>query len=138
LREVRRADEPTLACLPAVDPANPFGQQLPWPEEDSGARRVPGAFVGLMDGRPTWWLAPGRRRVRVFAQGLDMKELARALALLHDLPRRSQRLLTIETIDGHPATESALLPAFLAAGFVRDHRGLVADPGGTRSIHHGT
>jgi non-ribosomal peptide synthetase component F len=84
------------------------------------------------------WLAPGRRRVHLFAAGLDPSLLTRALSLLHELPRRSRRQLTIEKIDDLPATESPHLPAFLSAGFVRDYRGRVADPGGTRSTRHST
>jgi hypothetical protein len=56
--------------------------------------------------------------------------MARALSLLNELPRRSRRLLTIEKIDDEPATDSPYLAAFHAAGFVRDYRGQIADPGG--------
>jgi len=131
-RDQQRGGE--VVALPAVDPANAYGALLPWPEragDDAGrARRVPGAFVGLLDGRLVWYLLPGRRRLLLFPEALqgEPQRLPQALRALHGLPRAGRRLLVLDRVDGVAARESPQLEAFLAAGFVPDYRGLIADP----------
>ncbi len=122
--------EPLL--LPAIDPANAWGALLPWPQGGTAdaprPRRVPGAWVCLLDGWPVWYVPPGRRQVLLFPDPRGGEEhLPRALAALHELPRRG-RALVIERIDGVPAEESPFYESFRAAAFVRDYRGLIADP----------
>jgi len=134
LRAERRgaAAEPEVVALPAIDPANAYGALLPWPAAtDEGVprpRRVAGAWVGLCEGRLAWYASPRRRQVLVFGAGLEPAALGAALEALRDLPQRGRRLVAIDEIDGRPALESPHLEAFLAAGFVRDYRGLIADP----------
>jgi ATP-dependent Lhr-like helicase len=137
-----RPDErgvPEVRALPACDPANAHGALLPWPERDGTQaprpRRVPGAWVGLLDGRLAWYLQPGRRSVTLFpsAWAGDEELALAALRLLRDLPRRGRRLTALDRIDGVDARESPQLGLFLGAGFVRDYRGLIADPAAERA-----
>ena len=125
-----RVDE--VVPLPAMDPANPYGALVPWPEtaspDDAGPRRVPGAWVMLARGRPVIYIAPRGRRLITFPATIRDEDgaLDAALAMLRRLPRGGRRgLLVIEKIDGRPAPESPLLGTFRAAGYELDYRDLV-------------
>jgi ATP-dependent Lhr-like helicase len=125
---------PRVGVLAAVDPANPWGALLPWP--DAGrhdrvvrARRVPGARVFLLDGAPVLYLAGNLRHLLTFPEttGDDAALMAAVLALA-GLPRRLRRgSLTIERVDGEAVTESPLLGFLLESGFTRDYRGVVIE-----------
>jgi len=117
--------------LAAVDPANPWGGVLPWPDTaaDGGIppRRVAGARVVLLDGLPVLYAGPGGRHLLSFrvppaARPGAVEAAARALA------RAAGRRFRIERIDGKVCGDSPLLEALLRAGFRRDHRGLCAPP----------
>ena len=126
----RRA--PELVTLSAIDPANPWGALLPWPEtgagDDARPRRVPGAWVVLADGAPVVWLAPKGRQVLTFA-GTRAELLLEGLRALTTLPhRRGRGLLVVERVDGVAAERSPHQGLLLAAGFVADYRGFVPAP----------
>jgi ATP-dependent Lhr-like helicase len=116
-------------ALPAVDPANPYGALLPWPdpaEPDSRPRRVSGAWVVLVAGEPVLYLAPGGRRLTSFGVGAALPgAVAAAAAALAALPRTGRRARFIERVDGRPALDSDLTVALAEAGFERDYNGLV-------------
>ena len=120
-----------VVCVPAMDPANPYGTLLPWPEVGGGAtpRRTPGAWLLLLRGRPVLYAGKRFRQLQLFPQTLRDEDgaLAAALEALRSLPRGSERSLrVIEKIDGVAALDSDWLPAFRDAGWERDYRGLVA------------
>ncbi len=126
------ADEDVLT-LAAVDPANPYGAVLPWPasgaNDEGRPRRVPGAWVILVDGKAVLYLGPGGRQLLTFPQmaGEQRGELKAALRALHQLPRGARRgLLTIRKIDGVPVNESPHLELLRDCGFERDYRGVTA------------
>jgi ATP-dependent helicase Lhr and Lhr-like helicase len=107
-----------------MDPANPFGTLLPWPEPagDTRPRRVPGAWVIVADGLPVLYLGPGGRHLVTLDQ--EPHRLLAACRALHRIPRTGRRrLLGIEQVDGVPAQESPQAQTLLEAGFVRDYRG---------------
>jgi len=122
-----------ISVLAAVDPASPWGGLLPWP--DAGrqhavrARRVPGAWVILVEGAPVLYLAANRYQLVTFPETTrDDAALIMAIAALADFPQRLRRgSLTIVKVDGEPVTESPLLRPMLECGFVRDYRGLVIE-----------
>lgn len=125
-----RGDAPSLLVLTAIDPANPWGSLLPWPETtqaDSRPRRVAGAWVALVDGTPLLWLGAGGRQLVTFRES-DERRVALVPAALRALVaarrRRGRSAVVIERIDGEPADASALTASLLAAGWVRDYRGL--------------
>ncbi|MCP3914393.1 MAG: DEAD/DEAH box helicase [bacterium] len=146
LRSLRRdasdARAPDVVCLPALDPANPFGTLLDWPPtapseggKARAPRRVPGAWVVLVDGAPGVYVAPGKRHVVTFPSGLDTPfeggsgARVAAFRALTTLPREGRRrAFVLETVDGVPVESGPHLAALLAAGFVRDYRGVVPDP----------
>jgi len=133
LRRERRQPENGggVEVLPAVDPANPWGAVLPWPQLDSdtdprraGPRRIPGAWVVLRAGSPCLYLEASGRGVWTFAS-LGGDENPQAVwSSLRDLAgRRRQRVLRLHRINGRPARESRWAEILDACGFERDPDG---------------
>ena len=125
-------EQQDVQLLSAMDPANPFGSLVSWPEvaepEQGKPRRVAGAWVVLARGRPVLYVAARGKRVFTFPGTLRVEEgaLEAALAALRQLPRSALRgQFVVEQIDGHPPRESPHLEAFRSAGFSNDYRGLI-------------
>jgi ATP-dependent Lhr-like helicase len=124
--------ESDVRSLPAIDPANPFGALLPWPATGAGeatrARRVPGAWVILVQGRPLLFVGPGGRQLLTFPETLgDEYAFELALRALHRLPRGTRRgALVVEKVDGVPVRESVHFERMRRSGFESDYRGLAA------------
>jgi ATP-dependent Lhr-like helicase len=121
-----------IEALPAMDPANPYGSLVAWPEtanpEHARPRRVPGAWLLLARGRPILYLRQRGRSVLSFPAAIrdEPDALGAALETLRHLPRGAMRgLLVVERVDGVPAVDSPLLESFSAAGYALDYRGLV-------------
>ncbi|HEX7452613.1 MAG TPA: hypothetical protein VF294_10025, partial [Polyangiaceae bacterium] len=118
--------------LSAVDPANPYGALLPWPERDnaeSGGRlsRTAGAFVVLYQGALVAYLQRAGDALTTFADapnGQRDRAIANALtAWAGAQPLR--RAFQLGAIDRAPAAEHRLAPAFREAGFVAAGGGLL-------------
>ena len=117
-----------IGILPAVDPANPWGAVLPWPQLGTeidprrrGPRRVPGAWVVLRAGSPCFFLEAGGQGVWTFAALGGDPEPGDAWAALRDLAgRRPRRRLRLLRIDGRPARESQWTAILDACGFEKD------------------
>src|SRR5262249_47980002 len=104
--------------LAAIDPANPYGALVPWPEIAAGIegrpRPVSGAWVVLVAGTPVLYASAHARQLLTFADPTANASalLPIAFRALHLLPRGSRpRLLTIEQIDDVPVRESVHLAA---------------------------
>jgi ATP-dependent Lhr-like helicase len=125
LRHARR-ERAGAVVLSAVDPANPYGQLLPWPESNGGgsALRTAGARVVLVEGVLALYLDRGQRRALTFGSDA-LPEASRALAQL--FADRRQGPLRLERIDDAEARRSPHAPALLAAGFRSDYKGLVLE-----------
>ena len=128
--EMLRSTEQTADTKPVVmtvaDPANVYSLPMPQdPARDSFVRpRSRGALLVTIDGIVV--VIAERRGERIVVRpGLSDGELTRALeALVAHLLERTTRDLTIETIDGVPASGSSRLDAFSAAGFRRGTTGV--------------
>ncbi len=133
-------EEPQVHVLAATDPANPYGAAVPWPRRDGDDRRAlqraAGARVVLVDGEPVLYLDRGGRSVVTLpafdappdGAAVDAADLAlQALTGLADEATRG-RGVTIDRIDGDPATQSPHSARFTAAGFVPGFRGLTYRP----------
>lgn len=100
----------------ALDPAQPYGALLPWPEGVL-ARRVAGARLVLLDGAPALWVA-GERALS-FAPGREAGALEAVAQALAASCRRGPGLDLAE-VDGQPAARWVGAAALQAAGFVRE------------------
>jgi ATP-dependent Lhr-like helicase len=120
--------EGEVTLLAAIDPANPYGVLMPWPEAGGGVppKRSAGAWVILVAGKPVLYLAPGGRHLVSFPASLTEEggELGLALAALGRLPRMGRRRLLIRTVDGESALTSPLRARMLSAGFEADYDAL--------------
>ncbi len=120
-----------IEMLPAVDPANPWGAVLPWPQLGTeidprrrGPRRVPGAWLVLRAGSPCLFLEAGGQGIWTFAALGGDPEPGEAWAALRDLAgRRRRRTLRLLRIDGRPARESPWTATLDACGFEKDPDG---------------
>ncbi len=138
LRALRSAAaEDDAFLLATVDPANPWGSVLPWPESTERAEvpggpapttrlsRSVGTSVVIVGGHLAAWIREST--VLTFPRPdnadrtADLAHVARLLAAEVDAGRR--RAIEIERVDGLAARESALGPHLAAAGFDRTTRG---------------
>ena len=119
---LRTSDEPAgTVILAAADPANPYGALIPWPDQAEGrAARAAGAYVILRGGTPLAFLERGGRRAVLLARDPDLRDAAAALAEIGERRKR----LTIETVDGGPASDHPLGAHLLENGFAPGLRGL--------------
>lgn len=122
-------DNAKTITISAVDPANPFGSVLAWPElagrNAAKPQRTAGALVFIKGGSPIGYLNRGFDTLTTFRhknseQPAMPNQLAHALADL--ATHRGPILLT--SIDGHPAQDSVLASEFLTVGFQSSSSGL--------------
>jgi ATP-dependent Lhr-like helicase len=126
-----RSEEEEARSLSAVDPANPYGALLPWPEpcgDPARLRRVPGARVVLVRGTPALYVAPGGRDLLTFRTEADVLESA--VHALLQTPLTGRRSPTVERIDGVTVRQSPWAPLLVQLGFTSDYRGLTAPRSG--------
>ncbi len=133
LRRARRTPgrRGPIESLAAVDPANPWGAVLPWPQlgsevesARSGPRRIPRAWLVLRAGTPCLYLEAGGQGVWTFSALGDDPDPREAWSALRDLAgRRKRRSIRLLRIDGRPAPESRWAPTLDACGFEKDSDG---------------
>lgn len=131
-----------IRIVSALDPANPYGGIVPWPEvakpDSAKPRRVAGAWLLLARGRPVLYAARRARNLITFPATIRNEDgaLNAAIAALRHLPRGTSRgMLVIEKVDGVNVAESPLADAFRDAGFARDYRGLIDVSGADGEAH---
>ncbi len=124
LRSVREPDpESELLVLSAIDPAQPYGAAVAWPENAGRPMRVPTALVILANGEPLVWLDRAGHSLLTFAAvASDARWCDRLASLVKDGEMRS---LELRKIDGAPARESSWYERLRGAGFAEGYRGLV-------------
>jgi ATP-dependent Lhr-like helicase len=131
LRARPSSDEPPPPLvLAAVDPAQPYGAALPWPEREgepgSGRRptRTAGAYVALSAGDPVLYLERGGRALQTLVGAGDPRLQPALEALVEHVRTGRIKRLGLERVDGEPAMTSALAPVLLALGFQEGPRRL--------------
>jgi ATP-dependent Lhr-like helicase len=130
--------EDAVRILAAIDPANPYGALLPWPNTGGGPppKRINGAYLILVAGKPVLYLGSAGRQLTHFPTSISEEggELPLALAAMHRIPQRGRKRLAIQQIDGLQALESPLREALLRAGFEADYDALLPARGYTTGI----
>ena len=117
-----RSTEGTTITISATDPANPYGATLSWPSTTTGhpARRA-GSHVILIDGSLAAYVERGGRTISTLDGHHTSDQIAEELTLL---AQRRFRRMTIETIDGEAAGQTALGSALLTRSFVQGYKGI--------------
>ena len=111
-----RKEQPMV--LSALDPANPWGTLLPWPDSSGTPRRASGCVVVLHGGDPLVWLPRSAKSILSFPAAQDSARLVEGLlALKAQMSRFFDKTLTVEHVDGAPAVQSDLLESFKQGGF---------------------
>lgn len=117
-------------ALSALDPANPFGSLLPWPQTMAGARPVrrAGALVVIGGGRLQLYLPQGGRQLSSWidetADDVAARWTAAAQALAVGLRRGRRLSFTLQRINEEPVHRGPAVDALRAAGFSNEPRGL--------------
>jgi ATP-dependent Lhr-like helicase len=113
--------------LLAVDPAQPYGSILPWPDTDrtSRPRRVPGAWVILHGGELVLYMERGGRRLLTFGGFADPSISRAAIEALMRIQSRRPNRLRIASIDDEPPATSRHAELLRELGFFRDADSMV-------------
>jgi len=116
--------------LAATDPANPWGNILPWPEHsgDNRLQRVAGALVFVQDGQLLAFLSRTRQQLTTFdALMFDQDNDATTLQFVSALTNlaTSRHPLLLRTINGMPADQSPLASPLRNSGFQPAAKGLL-------------
>lgn len=124
LRDSREG--PEVYSLAALDPAQPYGSVLPWPDPMGAVqpRWVAGATMVLVRGRAALYIASNRRELITFTS--EEADTLDALQFLSLSRFSGRRMLAIDRVDGVAAREWNRAGLLLQAGFVSDHRGFVS------------
>lgn len=123
-----RAESPVCLIMAATDPANPWGNILPWPEHagDQRLQRVAGAVVIVRDGCLLGFLSRTGQQLTTFADLLpDDEDQARQFAQTLAGLAAPGRPLLLTSIDGATADQSPLAPILRGHGFFTSSKGLL-------------
>ncbi|MBA2283523.1 MAG: hypothetical protein H0W25_20120, partial [Acidimicrobiia bacterium] len=116
--------EGTILTLSVVDPAQPYGAALRWPQSGGRPSRSAGAHLLLADGEPLVFLERGGHAVSLFSGAATRPDWP--VGLLHLLDRRRYRSIEIRTADGLPVREvPEVADALRAHGWQDAYKGLV-------------
>jgi ATP-dependent Lhr-like helicase len=124
LRSVVDQGDPPIV-LAAVDPAQPYGAALPWPERgERRPARTPGAYVVLAEGEPILYLERGGRALQTLVNADDQRVEPAMRALVEHVRRGAIKRLALEKVDGEPAMGSRFAPLLVGLGFQEGPRRL--------------
>ncbi|QMI05079.1 ATP-dependent helicase [Citrobacter sp. RHB25-C09] len=116
----------TAVGLSAADPANPWGNFLPWPAHSStlAPTRRNGAFVVICGGVLKLYLAQGGKKMIVWTEKEAMPS-ADIFRSLTDALRREPRLrFTLTEVNDQPVRQTSLFTLLREAGFTSSPQGL--------------
>jgi ATP-dependent Lhr-like helicase len=128
-----RTDSVPCRLINVLDPALPFGANLPWPvNTDQTIQRQPGNHIGFLHGRPIVYTENFFSRWFT-TQGVNGDDLGGIVALTRNWlkmpePLRTKRKIVVEHINRVPAAASPLISAFLSVGYEQDGTNLILWP----------
>ena len=115
-------DLPPIVTLTAVDPAQPYGAAIPWPETGGRPARSTGAYVLLRNGLPLVYCHKGGRSIAVFDAAAEDPGWVDGLAGL--VVNKKLRSLEIQKVNGEPISEfPEVSQQLLAGGFKPGYKG---------------
>jgi ATP-dependent Lhr-like helicase len=114
-RAAEREDRPLV--LSAVDPAQPYGAALPWPQSERRPQRVAGAHVVLAGGEPILYLERGGRALQTIVAADDPRVEGALVALVAEVRAGRIKRLALEKVNGESALTSPLATALVTLGF---------------------
>ena len=125
-------DEPEVVLLSATDPANPYGNLLPWPADPAAAGAGPrttrsvGSLVIMVNGALAAYISRGARQLQVVLPEDEPARSATARALAARLAALARDAgLLIAEVNGMPAPEHPLAPFLTEAGFIPSAMGFM-------------
>ncbi len=118
-----------VMVLSAIDPSQPYGSLLSWPErrepDGPGPRRVKGAWVILLGGEPVGFLESGKRSMVTFQRTLVEGGVEAVDAGLSEIMARlRRRSLRLTKIDGIDALLTPVGERLIGRGFEADGNGV--------------
>jgi ATP-dependent Lhr-like helicase len=123
LRSQPEAEDRPLV-LAAVDPAQPYGAALPWPQRERRPQRVAGAHVVLTGGEPILYLERGGRALQIMVAADDPRIEPALVALVEQVRAGKIKRLALEKVDGESALTSPLAMRLVELGFQEGPRRL--------------
>jgi len=128
--------EDELVALSAVDPANPYGLTVEWPNgkvnaATAGFARKPGNYMLLRGGRFLLWAANnGRKLTPVDASASDLQKQAEYIRFTARclIREQGQRKVKIESWNGQPIARTELAEHLARLGAERDGQAFVLWP----------
>ena len=112
-----------VVTLAAVDPAQPYGAAISWPQVEGRPSRSAGAYMILADGEPLCYLERGGKSIVVFDRGRQDSRWMDELKALVNSGRASR--LEVRTINSKPhGDEPEIKAKMLENGFSAGYRGL--------------
>ena len=127
---VEKAPTSTAFVLSAVDPAQPYGAVIPWPEHAHGhPSRSSGADVVIVNGFLVAFIERGGKSITTYPTTSTDDAHASALtdvwiiALVQAVMCGRVGALQIQTINGAPVRESAIADALRKHGFADGYKG---------------
>ena len=131
--------DPAVIVLSAVDPANPYGNVLPWPEHPTARpSRAAGALVVLADGVCLAHISRGGRRLTLYPpswpQAASRQEVAALVTAAIHRAAVNGRLarVKIEEVDGERVGATDLMDTMRAAGARVSPQGVVIEGSNAR------
>jgi ATP-dependent Lhr-like helicase len=122
-------DPQQMAVLPAIDPANPYGVSLKWPDAPGAAfARKPGNYLVICSGRWALWVENNGRRIHALDEPFIQQGMAdkdQLHTLLRELfkvviARGGLRKLSIEVWNGQRVLDAPIAEPLSAIGAEKD------------------
>jgi ATP-dependent Lhr-like helicase len=108
--------------LASVDPANPLGVTVAWPDAARRPQRTAGSWVVVAEGQPALYVERGGRGLVTFDPSLIEPGIEALVGLVSD---GRVRRLAIERVDGEPVAGSEAERVLVAHGFLQAPRRMV-------------
>ncbi|GIQ68831.1 DEAD/DEAH box helicase [Xylanibacillus composti] len=127
----RRKPTGEMWVLSAVDPVNPYGIWLPWPQKEGIAfSRKNGHYLLFRDGRWAIWIEQAGKKISHLEPWTGEQEEVRQFkqALQQMMHTRGMKKIRIETWNGVPAAECEAAEILQRQGAERDQSALVFWP----------